>query len=110
MERRAWARLSSFLTPTGKNPSYSSSMTSVAADHYRLLVIEDEVDIRRAVGAALREQHPAIVEASSGQAGVKAVDNSNPDLIILDLGLPDLDGLAVCERIRAMTSAPIIAL
>jgi len=85
-------------------------MTSVAAEHYRLLVIEDEVDIRRAVGAALRDQHPAIIEASTGQAGVEAVDTSHPDLVILDLGLPDLDGLAVCERIRAMTAAPIIVL
>ena len=85
-------------------------MTSVAAEHYRLLVIEDEVDIRRAVGAALRDQHPAIIEASTGQAGVEAVDASHPDLVILDLGLPDLDGLAVCERIRAMTAAPIIVL
>ena len=85
-------------------------MTSVAAEHYRLLVIEDEVDIRRAVGAALRDQHPAIIEASTGQAGVDAVDTSQPDLVILDLGLPDLDGLAVCERIRAMTAAPIIVL
>src|SRR6185436_21058302 len=87
-----------------------TTMTGIAAAHYRLLVIEDEVDIRRAVGAALREQHPAIIEASTGQAGVEAVDNSHPDLIILDLGLPGLDGLAVCERIRSMTAAPIIVL
>ena len=85
-------------------------MTSVATEHYRLLVIEDEVDIRRAVGAALRDQHPAIIEAPTGEAGVEAVDASHPDLIILDLGLPDLDGLAVCERIRAMTASPIIVL
>lgn len=85
-------------------------MTSVAAEHYRLLVIEDEVDIRRAVGAALREQQPVIIEASTGQAGVEAVDALHPDLVILDLGLPDLDGLAACERIRAMTAAPIIVL
>ena len=85
-------------------------MSSIAAEHYRLLVIEDEVDIRRAVGAALRDQHPAIIEASSGQEGVEAVGAANPDLIILDLGLPDLDGLKVCERIRAMTASPIIVL
>ena len=85
-------------------------MTSVVAEHYRLLVIEDEVDIRRAVGAALREQHPSIIEAPTGHAGVEAVDASHPDLVILDLGLPDLDGLAVCERIRSMTAAPIIVL
>src|SRR5437868_7663599 len=85
-------------------------MTSVAAEHFRLLVIEDEIDIRRAVGAALRDQHPAIIEAPTGEAGVEAVDTSHPDLIILDLGLPDLDGLAVCERIRSMTASPIIVL
>jgi two-component system KDP operon response regulator KdpE len=90
--------------------TYRAAMTGTAAAHYRLLVIEDEVDIRRAVGAALRDHHPAIIEASTGAAGVDAVDASHPDLIILDLGLPDLDGLAVCERIRAMTVAPIIVL
>jgi two-component system KDP operon response regulator KdpE len=83
---------------------------AVATEHYRLLVIEDEVDIRRAVSAALRDQHPAIVEASTGAAGVGAVDTSHPDLIILDLGLPDIDGLDVCKRIRAATAAPIIVL
>lgn len=85
-------------------------VSSVAVDHYVLLVIEDEVDIRRAVGAALRDQHPAIVEAATGMAGIGAIDSSHPDLIILDLGLPDIDGLAVCERIRTKTAAPIIVL
>ncbi len=85
-------------------------VSSVAVEHYVLLVIEDEVDIRRAVGAALRDQHPAIVEASTGMVGIGAVDSSHPDLIILDLGLPDIDGLAVCERIRTKTAAPIIVL
>jgi two-component system KDP operon response regulator KdpE len=85
-------------------------VTGVAAEHYRLLVIEDEVDIRRAVSAALRDQHPAIIEASTGAAGIDAVDSSLPDLIILDLGLPDIDGIAVCKRIRAATAAPIIVL
>jgi two-component system, OmpR family, KDP operon response regulator KdpE len=85
-------------------------VSGVAQESYRLLVIEDEVDIRRAVSAALREQHPAITEASTGTAGIDAVDHSHPDLIILDLGLPDIDGLAVCTRIRAATAAPIIVL
>jgi two-component system, OmpR family, KDP operon response regulator KdpE len=83
---------------------------SVATEHYRLLVIEDEVDIRRAVSAALRDHHPAIIEASTGAAGVGAIDSSRPDLIILDLGLPDIDGIDVCKRIRATTAAPIIVL
>ena len=80
------------------------------APPYTLLVIEDEIEITRAVGAALREQHPAIVEATGGKAGLEAIKGSRPDIIILDLGLPDLDGLEVCRRIRALTDAPIVVL
>ncbi len=80
------------------------------APPYTLLIIEDEIEITRAVGAALRQQHPAIVEASGGKTGLDAIKGSNPDIIILDLGLPDLDGLEVCQRIRALTDAPIVVL
>ncbi|MEO8910587.1 MAG: response regulator transcription factor [Gemmatimonadaceae bacterium] len=77
---------------------------------YTLLVIEDEAEICRAVGAALREQHPAIIEADGGMAGLDAMRTSRPDIVILDLGLPDIDGLEVCRRIRAMSDAPILVL
>jgi two-component system KDP operon response regulator KdpE len=80
------------------------------AQPYTLLIIEDEIEIARAVGAALRDQHPAIVEASGGRAGLEAIESSRPDIIILDLGLPDLDGLEACHRIRALTDAPIVVL
>jgi len=80
------------------------------APPYTLLIIEDEIEITRAVCAALREQHPAIVEASGGRTGLDAIKTSRPDIIILDLGLPDLDGLEVCQRIRALTDAPIVVL
>ncbi|HEY5023169.1 MAG TPA: response regulator transcription factor [Gemmatimonadaceae bacterium] len=85
-------------------------MMTTDAPPYTLLIIEDEVEITRAVGAALRDQHPAIVEATAGEAGLDAVRSSHPDIIILDLGLPDLDGLEVCRRIRAITDAPIVVL
>jgi two-component system KDP operon response regulator KdpE len=91
-------------------PPADTGLMSVGTEPYRLLVIEDEVDIRRAVSAALRDQNPAIIEASTGVAGVDAVDSTQPDLIILDLGLPDIDGLDVCKRIRTATAAPIIVL
>jgi two-component system, OmpR family, KDP operon response regulator KdpE len=80
------------------------------APPYTVLIIEDEIEITRAVGAALREQHPAIVEAGGGRMGLEAIKDSRPDIIILDLGLPDLDGLEVCQRIRALTDAPIVVL
>jgi len=85
-------------------------MMVAGAAPYTLLVIEDEIDITRAVGAALREQHPAIVEARGGREGLDAIRGARPDIIILDLGLPDLDGLEVCRRIRAITDAPIVVL
>lgn len=85
-------------------------MTTAEAPPYTVLVIEDEVEITRAVGAALREQHPAIVEAAGGKAGLEAIGSARPDIIILDLGLPDLDGLEVCRRIRSITDAPIVVL
>jgi two-component system KDP operon response regulator KdpE len=85
-------------------------MMLAGAAPYTLLVIEDEIDITRAVGAALREQHPAIVEARGGREGLDAIRGARPDIIILDLGLPDLDGLEVCRRIRAITDAPIVVL
>ncbi|HEX3532764.1 MAG TPA: response regulator transcription factor [Gemmatimonadaceae bacterium] len=85
-------------------------MTTAEAPPYTLLIIEDEIEITRAVGAALREQHPAIVEASGGKKGLEAVKEFRPDIIILDLGLPDVDGLEVCKRIRAITDAPIVVL
>jgi two-component system KDP operon response regulator KdpE len=93
----------------GQSPAETGLM-AVATDYFRLLVIEDEVDIRRAVSAALRDQHPTIIEASTGLSGVGAVSSSHPDLIVLDLGLPDIDGLEVCKRIRATTAVPIIVL
>jgi two-component system, OmpR family, KDP operon response regulator KdpE len=80
------------------------------APPYTVLIIEDEIEITRAVGAALREQNPAIVEAGGGRTGLEAIKSSRPDIIILDLGLPDLDGLEVCRRIRELTDAPIVVL
>ncbi|HXL85650.1 MAG TPA: response regulator transcription factor [Gemmatimonadaceae bacterium] len=80
------------------------------APPYTLVIIEDEIEITRAVGAALREQHLDIVEADGGRTGLEAIKASRPDIIILDLGLPDLDGLEVCQRIRALTDAPIVVL
>jgi two-component system KDP operon response regulator KdpE len=77
---------------------------------YTLLVIEDEADITRAVGAALREQRPSLIEAPNATAGIELVRSAQPDIIILDLGLPDLDGLEACKRIRTISDRPIVVL
>lgn len=77
---------------------------------YTLLVIEDEAQITRAVGAALRRQNPSLIEAANGATGIDCVRSAQPDIIILDLGLPDLDGLEVCKRIRLISDRPIVVL
>ena len=76
----------------------------------RILLVDDEVAIQRAVGPLLRSRGYD-VEMSSARAGsAEAAADRAPDLIVLDLGLPDLEGTEVCRRIRATSKVPIIVL
>ena len=75
-----------------------------------VLVIDDEPQIRRAVRDALREVTPRVDEASNGSSGIDAATNHHPDLIVLDLGLPDMAGVDVCREIRQRSAVPIIVL
>ena len=75
-----------------------------------LLVIEDDRQIRLAVAESVRAHGMSIVEAETGAAGVTAAESPDVDLIILDLGLPDIDGLIVCQQIRTRSTVPIIVL
>jgi two-component system, OmpR family, KDP operon response regulator KdpE len=75
-----------------------------------LLVIEDERQIRLAVGESVRAHGMSMIEAATGAEGVAAAERPDVDLIILDLGLPDIDGLDVCTQIRARSTVPIIVL
>ena len=76
----------------------------------RVLVIEDEAGIRRVVRDALDRDATVVLEAATGEEGLASAAAERPDLVVLDLGLPDLDGLEVCRRLRAWTSAPILVL
>ena len=76
----------------------------------RVLVVDDEPQIRRALRVALRANGYDVTEAMTGEAAVDAVAHHPPDLVILDLGLPDLDGFEVCRRLREWTQLPIIVL
>src|SRR5436309_2124130 len=73
-----------------------------------ILVIEDEPPLRRFLHLALEAQGYAVCESGTGKEGVKAAVEVRPDLIILDLGLPDIDGLEVTRQLRQWTSLPII--
>jgi two-component system, OmpR family, KDP operon response regulator KdpE len=76
----------------------------------RVLVVDDERAIRRYLHAALNAQGYTVHEATSGQEALNAVLADRPDLIILDLGLPDLDGVEVTRRLREWTQIPILIL
>jgi two-component system, OmpR family, KDP operon response regulator KdpE len=76
----------------------------------RVLVVDDERAIRRYLRAALNAQGYTVYEASGGKEALKMVVADRPDLIILDLGLPDLDGVEVTRQLREWTHIPIIIL
>jgi two-component system KDP operon response regulator KdpE len=76
----------------------------------RVLVVDDERAIRRYLHAALNAQGYTVFDASNGQEALNAVIADKPDLVILDLGLPDLDGVEVTRRLREWTQIPIIIL
>ncbi len=75
-----------------------------------VLVVDDERAIRRYLHAALNAQGYTVYDASNGQEAMNAVVTDKPDLVILDLGLPDLDGVEVTRRLREWTQMPIIIL
>ncbi|MGE5249298.1 MAG: response regulator [Bacteroidota bacterium] len=79
-------------------------------DGQRILVVDDELSIRRYLRAALSAQGFTIHEASTGQEAINAVVSYRPELIILDLGLPDFDGVQVTRRLREWSDTPIIIL
>jgi len=74
------------------------------------LVIDDEVQIRRLLRVALEAENYHVHEAENGQQGLIEIANRKPAVILLDLGLPDLDGLEVLKRLREWSEAPVIVL
>jgi len=71
-------------------------------------IIEDDPRIRAAVALALDDRGHAVSSASTGMAGLKLVVDEPPEVVVLDLGLPDIDGLDLLRMLRAVTSVPVI--
>jgi DNA-binding response OmpR family regulator len=79
-------------------------------ERHRALVIEDATDIRRLLCEALRQSGFETAEAGTGTQGLELADRVQPDLVTLDLNLPDIDGLEVCRQLRLVTNAYVIML
>jgi two-component system, OmpR family, KDP operon response regulator KdpE len=76
----------------------------------RILLVDDEVAIQRAVAPLLRSRGYEVDVVGTGSDALKAAADWSPDLIVLDLGLPDLEGTEVCRRIRKESKVPIVIL
>jgi two-component system KDP operon response regulator KdpE len=76
----------------------------------RVLIVEDEPQLRRALGINLRARHYEVETVGDGASALNAAAASPPDLVILDLGLPDMDGNDVVHGLRGWTRVPIIIL
>ena len=74
------------------------------------LVIDDEVQIRRLLRVALESENYQVNEAQTGQQGLVEIANRKPAIILLDLGLPDMEGLEVLKRLREWSEAPVLVL
>jgi two-component system KDP operon response regulator KdpE len=79
-------------------------------DKELILLIEDEPQMRRFLRITLQGHGYRLVEAETGQEGLMQAATRNPDVVLLDLGLPDLDGLEVTRRLREWTQTPIIVI
>ncbi len=75
-----------------------------------ILLIEDEPQMRRVLRITLQGHGYRLVESETGNDGLTQAATRNPDVVLLDLGLPDLDGLAVTKRLREWTQTPIIVI
>src|SRR5690348_15060699 len=90
-------------------PMSTSNATS-ATTPLTVLVVDDEPQIRRIVRGALQEASTRVVEAENGAAALDQLGAERPQLIVLDLGLPDISGAAICRELRAKSRAPILVL
>ncbi len=85
-------------------------MNQSTAPKPAVLVIDDEVQIRRLLRACLEANGYQVREAATGQEGISAAAQHPPDVVILDLGLPDMDGGSVLKRLREWSRVPVVVL
>ena len=79
-------------------------------DHARILVVDDEPQLTRVLRTGLKSRGYDVRAATDGLAGFEAFNDWHPDLVITDLAMPNVDGLELCRRLRAISTVPIIVL
>src|SRR5437660_11861142 len=82
----------------------------MTGDAATILIVEDEPPIRRLLRTTLTAHDHRTVEAATGAEALSALRHHRPDLVLLDLGLPDIDGQALIGRIRQLSTVPIVVL
>src|SRR5947209_5290518 len=115
LEYRQWRRLVTGL-PAAKHSfgtrsdSKPAKRSGAYIKNMKILVIEDEANIAQILRLYLEQAGYTVLTASDGVAGIELHAREHPDLVILDLMLPALDGMEVCRRIRAWANTPILML
>ena len=79
-------------------------------NHYQILVVEDDAPVRNLITTTLKAHDYRFITAVNGEGAVMETASHNPDIILLDLGLPDIDGVEVIRRIRSWSNVPIIVI
>lgn len=92
------------------NPAQSPSQPENAAARRRVLVVDDERNIREVLAQYLEVAGFAVIEAADGATALRLAATTPPDLVVLDLMLPGIDGMEVCRRLRAESTIPILML
>jgi two-component system KDP operon response regulator KdpE len=80
------------------------------SDKATALVLDDEPQVRKLLRVLLEQQHYRALESESGRHGLSEIALRRPDVVLLDLGLPDMDGLVVLERLRQWSHVPVLVL
>src|SRR5690349_4414653 len=75
-----------------------------------ILVVEDDADVRSLVTSLLKRADMHVLQAEDGRAGIRAFFDSRPDLVVLDIDLPEMDGWQVLERVREVSPVPVLML
>src|SRR5690348_12454010 len=85
-------------------------MSETSSLRPNVLVIDDELQIRRLLRVCLEANGYRVLEASTGSEGITQAAQYHPDIVLLDLGLPDLDGVTVLKRLREWSQVPVVVL